>query len=431
MKVRPLSLLPSQFARPAINAAVSVLLLTSAPSFLTMPEAGGGWLSVRPASAKQFTEDQFLAAEAWTKADKEFVDRTFAGQDWFKKRQSMVKKKYEDREDTYEEIRSMLSSLDDKYTRFLTPAMYNAVYSVATGDVAGIGCEISASDGQITQNQKVAPDASVIFSTIIEGSPAEQAGLKAGDVLEDVDGNSLRGLSPEEAAAKVRGPKGSRLRLTVSRVGESEPLVKLITRDSVKLAGVTSSLQSAGSQKVGFVKIKQFSTTTTDDVKAALGQLREKGAKAYVLDLRGNTGGYFPGGVDVAKLFLKAETPITYVVDKRAQTTTYSAFEDGAYLDEPLLVLVDGKTASASEILSSALQDNKRATLIGSQTFGKAVIQTVEQLTDGSAVVVSIAKYETPNRSDINKKGISPQVLKECPPGEAAVACIADDLKRS
>lgn len=141
-------------------------------------------------------------------------------------------------------------------------------------------------------------------------------------------------------------------------------------------------------------------------------------------------GGYFPGGVDVARLFLKAESPITYVVDKRDQTTTYSTFEDGAYTSSPLLVLVDGKTASASEILSSALQDNGRATLIGEQTFGKAVIQTVEQLNDGSAVVVSIARYQTPKRADINQKGIAPQVKKECPPGEAAAACVADELKQ-
>ena len=133
----------------------------------------------------------------------------------------------------------------------------------------------------------------------------------------------------------------------------------------------------------------------------------------------------------MARLFLAKEKDITFVVDKRAQTTTYSTFEDGAYMEEPLVLLVDAKTASASEILSSCLQDNGRATLVGEQTFGKAVIQTVEQLNDGSAVVVSIAKYETPKRTDINKKGIAPQVLKQCPPGEAAVACVADELKKA
>jgi len=387
--------------------------------------------AARPAAAKQLTDDQYLVAEAWRKADAQFVDRTFAGQDWFKLRQTLVKKKYEDREAAYEEIRAMLGSLGDRYTRFLTPAMYDAVYSVATGDVAGIGCEIASSDGQITSNQKVAKDATVVFSTIVEGSPAEQAGLRPGDVLEEVDGFSLRGLSPEEAAAKVRGAVGSRLRLTVSRAGEAEPLVKLITRAPVKLAGVTSSLQDGPAKtKVGYVRIKQFSTTTATDVAAALEQLTAKGAKAFVFDLRGNTGGYFPGGVDVARLFLRAEAPITYVVDKRDQTTTYAAFEDGAYANVPLLLLVDGKTASASEILSSAMQDNARATLVGEQTFGKAVIQTVEQLNDGSAVVVSIAKYQTPKRTDINRKGIAPEVLKACPPKDAeAIQCVEGDLK--
>jgi carboxyl-terminal processing protease len=411
------------FVRLASNAALSLLLIAH-------PGTADSWLSAGPASAKELTENQFLVAEAWKNTDRMFVDRSFAGQDWFALRKKMVKKNYEDREAAYDEIRAMLGSLEDKYTRFLTPNMYNAVYATATGDVAGIGCEIASSTGEITAIQKVAPDAKNVFKSIVEGSPADQADLKPGDVLEDADGFSLRGLSPEEAAAKVRGPKGSKLRLTVSREGEAEPLVKIITRAGVKLAGVTSSVQTANGEKVGFVRIKQFSTTTAADVSAALTELKGDGVKELVVDLRGNTGGYFPGGVDVARLFLKNESPITFVVDKRAQTTPFSTFEDGAYADVPLVLLVDGKTASASEILSSALQDNKRATLVGEQTFGKAVIQNVEKLSDGSAVVVTIAKYETPNRTDINKKGIEPQVKKQCPSADdAAVSCISEDLK--
>ena len=408
----PVDLRPA--LRPAMQAALSVLLLTSPAS---------EWLAPPAALAKELSPEQTLVAEAWTKTDKQYVDRTFSGQDWFARRQQMVKRKYESRDEAYDEIRSMLGTLGDKYTRFLTPAMYSAVYSVATGDVAGIGVELAPVEGSSGAG------ALVEVSSVVEGAPSELAGLKVGDVLDEIDGNSLKGLSAEEAAGKVRGPKGSRMRLVVRRAGEDEPLVKLITRDTVKLAGVTSSMQSAGGQKVGFVRIRQFSTTTTADVAAALEEL--KGARALVLDLRGNTGGYFDGGVDVARLFLKGEAPITYVVDKRSQTTKFAAFEDGKYVDTPLVVLVDAKTASASEILSSALQDNERATLVGAtNTFGKAVIQTVEALDDGSAVVVTIAKYETPNRNDINRKGIVPQVSKECPAGDAAVACVADVIKK-
>ena len=138
------------------------------------------------------------------------------------------------------------------------------------------------------------------------------------------------------------------------------------------------------------------------------------------------------GGVDVARLFLKAETPITYVIDKRQQVTTYNTFADGEYTSLPLVLLVDSNTASASEILSSCLQDNQRAALVGPtpKTFGKAVIQTVEQLDDGSAVVVTIAQYQTPKRTNINQVGISVDVQKSCPKaGADAVTCVANELK--
>jgi len=340
-----------------------------------------------------------------------------------------VKKKYESRDAVYTEVRKMLGTLNDKYTRFFTPSMYTAIYAVATGDVAGIGVELAPEEGGDVAAGSVPP---VAISTVVEGAPSDTAGLKPGDVLVDADGNNLLGLSPEEAAAKVRGPVGSRLRLVIQRKGETETQVKLITRASVKLEAVTSSMQSLGSTKVGYVRIKQFSTATVTDVQKALEGL--SGAKAFVIDLRGNTGGYFPGGVDVARLFLKAETPITYVIDKKQLVTTYNTYaDDGAYAQVPLVLLVDDKTASASEILSASLQDNDRATLVGttSRTFGKAVIQTVEELDDGSAVVVTIAQYQTPKKTNINQKGIEVDVTRGCPKdGAAAVACVSNELKK-
>ena len=414
-------------SRSGANAPLPEALVRAAQQLLVTVAIGGSCVlggNDAALAASGFSPEQALVADAWKTADKNFVDRTFAGQDWFQVRQKMVKKSYGSTGEAYDDIRSMLASLNDKYTRFLTPSMYDAIYAVATGDVAGIGVELAeaprGADGS----------ARVQISTTVEGAPADLSGLKAGDVLQDADGNSMLGLSPEEAAAKVRGPVGSRLRLVVERAGEAEPQVKIIERKSVKLAAVTSSMQSAGGQKVGYIRIKQFSTTTADDVKNALTEL--KGAKSYVLDLRGNTGGYFPGGVDVARLFLKAEQPITFTIDRRRQVTPYQTFEDGQYSDARLVVLVDDKTASASEVLSSCLQDNGRATLVGTgkTTFGKAVIQTVEQLNDGSAVVVTIAQYETPKRSKINMVGINVDKVKECPPGNAAVACVEPELKQ-
>ena len=401
----------SSIQKAFVSAALSACLLS-----------GGG--HVDPALAAQFSPEQELVAQAWQQTDKGFVDRTFKGQDWFTTRQKMVKKKYDSKEEAYAEIKSMLKSLDDKYTRFLTPSMYDAIFAVATGDVAGIGVELALAPAGADGVEPVS------VSSVVEGAPSDLSGLKPGDIVEEVDGFNLLGLTPEEAAAKVRGPVGSKLRLTIRRAGEDAPQVKIITRASVKLEGVTSSLESAAGQKVGFIRVKQFSTSTVDDVKAALEKLSPS-AKFFVLDLRANTGGYVPGGVDVARLFLKKETPITYVIDKKRQETAYTTFEDGPYVDTPLVVLVDDKTASASEILSSALQDNARAKLVGPtpKTFGKAVIQTVEALNDGSAVVVTIAKYQTPKRTDINQKGIEVDLQKTCPLGKAAVACIEPDLK--
>ena len=335
--------------QPTLQALGSLFVAPAAAALV-----GGACLfgGADGALAAELTADQELVAQAWQKTDRNFVDRTFAGQDWFSVRQKMVKQKYASREDAYAEVRSMLGSLNDKYTRFLTPSMYTAVFAVATGDVAGIGVELAAVD----PNAATA-DAQVRISSVVEGAPSDQAGLREGDVLVDADGFSLVGLTPEEAAAKVRGPVGSKMRLVIQRAGETESQVKLITRASVKLEGVTSSMQSAAGAKIGFIRIKQFSTATADDVKKALESLSADGAKAFVIDVRGNTGGYFPGGVDVARLFLKAETPITFVVDKRQTVTTYSTFEDGAFVNAPLVLLVDANTASASEILSSCLQD--------------------------------------------------------------------------
>lgn len=346
----------------------------------------------------------------------------------------MVQRKYAASsapDEVYDEIRKMLASLGDKYTRFLTPVMFDAVYSVATGDVAGIGVELQAvpkSGAPSDSPEAIGAPTAVKLVSVVEGSPAERAGLRPGDAVEEVDGNTVGSLSAEEAAARVRGAVGTKLRIVVRRDGESEPLVRLIERASVKLEGVTSSLEVKDGAKIGLVKIKQFSTTTAADVAAALEALKAKKASALLVDLRGNTGGYFTGGVDVARLFLKKDAVITFVTDKKRNVVTYQAYEDGAYTTEPLIVLVDERTASASEILSSALQDNERATLVGTKTFGKAVIQTVEKLNDGSAVVVTIARYETPKHTNINKQGIQPTITKECPKVTPAIECLPKGL---
>ena len=377
-----------------------------------------------PAHAAPFTEEQKLSAEAWKVTDKEFVDRTFGGQDWFMTRTKLLKEtKKTTRDETYDQIRAMLKSLDDKYTRFLTPAMYGAIYATATGDVAGVGCELAAeprADGK--------EGTEVVFSNIFEGSPAEKAGLMSGDVLVGVDSDPLPvSLSAEETSAKVRGPAGSKVRLSVRRRAaavDAEPETLIIERGKVKIDAVSSQLLAG---KVGLIKVRNFSTSTAEDVKKALTEFTSEGVSKLVIDLRGNTGGYFPGGVDVARLLLPKDAFITNVIDYKGNELSYQTYEDGLDTATPLFVLVDEKTASASEILASALQDNGRAQLVGTQTFGKAVIQNVAKLADDSAVVVTTARYESPKKRPINQVGITPDLKRdggECAKGTAPLDCL-------
>jgi len=244
-------------------------------------------------------------------------------------------------------------------------------------------------------------------------------------VLVSVDGTTLAiGISAEETSAFVRGPAGSKVGLKVRRAAAAadapaEPVI--IERGKVKIDAVSSKLLG----KVGLIRIRNFSTSTAEDVQKAIKEFEGQATK-IVIDLRGNTGGYFTGGVDVARLLLPKDKFITYVRDYKGNELSYQTYEDGLDTATPLFLLVDEKTASASEILSSALQDNGRATLVGKQTFGKAVIQNVAALSDGSAVVVTTAGYETPARTKINGKGITPDVKRdaECVLGTAALDCL-------
>lgn len=405
-------------ARAAASSLASVLLASSLLGGDVGPQLG-------PAAAfasQPLTEEQKLVAEAWRVTDREFVDREFGGQDWFSVRQKMLKQRYDSRVDAYDQVRAMLAALDDKYTRFLTPSAYDAVFVTATGGVVGIGVELQT---------ETEPSNRVTINNVVPGGPADRAGVRPGDEIVNADGEDCTRLSAEEASKYVRGAAGSKLRLVVRSSPDAEQRVVLIERAEVKLAAVTKSSATLGGVPVGFVTIRQFSTSTAADVKAALADVLAKRPAALVLDLRGNTGGYFTGGVDVARLLLPKGRPITFVTDNRRNVVTYETYDDGLDTETPLYLLVDSRTASASEILSSALQDNGRAKLIGCsgpRTFGKAVIQTVSPLSDGSGIVVTTARYQTPQRTDINKKGIAVDMEKDCPISTEAAKCLPSKL---
>lgn len=373
--------------------------------------AACGAVLISPQVAFGLSEPQKLVAEAWRVVDQAYVDRTYNGHDWFKERQKAVKRAYADTDEGYEAIRMLLSLLNDPYTRFLTPAQHDAVRATATGELAGgVGLVFApAADSDGYTHIAVAPDSD---------TPAGSSGaFHAGGVLTAVDGEDIQGLSPDDVAARVRGTPGTSVTLTV------DGRAVTMKREALKLRSVVSELHDS----VGLIRVRGFNERTADDIGSAASALRTKGARALVLDLRGNPGGYFSGGVDAARLFLHEGTRIVNVVNRNGVVENIDALADGALMDTPLALVVDGNTASASEILAGALHDNGRAMLVGERTYGKGVVQTVTPLSDGAAVAVTIAKYITPSGADINKKGIVPDVVAKCG-AEDAIVCVPKNV---
>jgi carboxyl-terminal processing protease len=353
-----------------------------------------GW-PAPPASA--LTEEQQLLSEAWRIVNRAYVDDTFNHQNWSQLRQKLVKQPLKNREATYEAIGQMLASLDDPFTRLLKPDQYNSLQLNTSGELTGVGLQI-ALDRATDFIQVVAP---------IDGSPAARAGLQPRDIILKIDDISTANLSLEAAAARMRGPTGSRVTLTVKREGISEPLEFQLERDRIALNPVYAQLQTSESgTAVGYIRLSQFSANATAEMADAISRLQGEGAQAYILDLRNNPGGLLQAGIEIARLWLDTGT-IVYTVNRQGVLGSFEAV-GVALTDAPLAVLVNQGTASASEILAGALQDNGRAQLVGEKTFGKGLIQSLFDLSDGSGLAVTVAKYETPNHRDIHKLGIVP-----------------------
>lgn len=337
-------------------------------------------------------------AEAWRIVDNNYLERTFNGQDWFGMRQSIVTKaKYKTMDDANAAIDKMVSSLGDKYTRYLSPAKYISIVNAATGTLAGgIGVELSA-DAKTNM---------VYASDIQPNSPAEQAGVLTGDIFIQVDGLQVDDgkATPDDVAARLRGPEGSRVGLTILRNSKNQDFI--LTRQPITVASIKSYI-SPSHKNVGVIKIKVFSGTTAEKVKESLLDLKKQGATSIVLDLRNNVGGLLPGGVETASLFLEKDLPVVFVVDKKGVIDAQSTFAQGLDTTDPLVLVVNENTASAAEVLTAALLENNRAIAVGKQTFGKGIVQTIRQLNfDNGGVAVTVARYETPLHHDINKQGI-------------------------
>ena len=297
---------------------------------------------------------------------------------------------------TYAAIAGMLSSVKDKYTTFLTPAEYKMLNEgLDGGNFSGVGIAI-----RIDEKTKL-----LTVNEVIPEGPAEKAGLQAGDVITLIDGKSTKGLTSDQDAKMLRGEKGSQVRLTIERAGAEIPVIA-VTRDIIHQPSVYAKLLDNG---IGYARLSVFGSSTAQELSTALGKLETQGAKAYVLDLRDNGGGYLNAAIDVSSKFI-ASGPIVSVESRGGSNTQYDA-ENTAIPPKPLAVLVNKYTASASEITSGAIQDNGVGELVGEKTYGKGVVQTIHPLPDGSAVKITSARYLTPKGRDINLIGIQPDIL--------------------
>ncbi len=291
---------------------------------------------------------------------------------------------------TYAAIRGMLAALHDPYTRFMDPTEYRSMQEDTRGNFFGIGAQLQEKDGQI-----------VIYRPI-EGSPADKAGVKAGDVIVEVDRKPVAGMRVDDVVKKIRGPRGTKVELTIRRKGEAKLLHITIVRDLITSPVAYAYMEDA-KLGIGRVRLEQFNEKCDQLLVQKVRELEAKGLRALILDLRYNPGGLLNVAVDVASRFVDNGV-VVLIQEKNGQITKLFAERGRALKPYPLVVLVNEWSASASEIVAGAIRDNKRGVIIGETTFGKGLVQTIFQLQDNSAVAITTAKYLTPSGYDLNRK---------------------------
>lgn len=334
--------------------------------------------------------------QAWQIVNENYVDPSFNNVDWKEVRHELLSQDYSSPEAAYDALRKALAELDDPYTRFMDPKEFQAFTDQTNGELVGVGIQLG-----INQDTNV-----LTVIKPIEGSPAIAAGIQAGDQILAVDGASTQDMTVDAAANLIRGEAGTPVELTLKR-DQGDPFPVTITRAQIDVPVVYSSIKDEHDQHIGYIRLSEFNAHSGDQMEQAIKTLEPK-VDGYVLDLRNNPGGMLHQSIAIAQMFLN-QGDIVKTVDRYGNSEEATA--DGtAITTKPLVILVNGNSASASEILSGALQDNHRATLVGSQTFGKALVQSVTTLKDGSGLNVTIAHYYTPSGADINHRGISPDL---------------------
>ena len=335
----------------------------------------------------------------WQIVYRDFLDSNgkFQKSNWINLRKEVLSKTYSDSNEAYDAIRDMLSNLDDSYTRFLEPKEFNQMRIDTSGELTGVGIQIV--------KDKESDD--LIIISPIEGTPAFDAGIKARDKILSIDDISTEGMNIEDAVKLIRGQRGTKVKLEILRGSKS--FFKILSREKIEIKSVSSKVnQTKNGLLIGYVRIKQFNANASKETRDAIKDLETKKVAGYVLDLRSNPGGLLESSIDISRHFINKGVIVSTVSKDGLKETKKGNGQ--ALTKKPLVVLVNEGSASASEIVSGAIKDNKRGKLVGKKTFGKGLVQSMRTLVDGSGLTVTVAKYLTPNGTDINKSGIIPDI---------------------
>lgn len=346
-----------------------------------------------------------LYDNVWKLINTKYVDQTSNAQDW-----NTWRHKYDNYiktdEDAYVAIDTMVASLNDPYTKFLDPKSFAEETSSIKGSLKGIGVQIGMKDGKL---MVIAP---------IEDSPAEKAGLLADDEIIEINGVSTKGITIDKAADKIRGEEGTTVNLLVKRKGEVQTFT--IARKEIALKSVSTKIPNdvVLPNDIGYIRLSSFiSKNASKEFESILQQSTDK--KGYIIDLRSNPGGLLSNAISISSLLLPSGI-IVSTVDRDGYKETQRVVRGACVTNKPLVILINKGSASASEIMSGALKDNRRAVLVGETSFGKGLVQEINRLPNEAGVNITIQKYLTPNGTDINKKGIEPDI---------AVKLSEDDIK--
>ncbi len=330
-------------------------------------------------------------------------DSVYQDLDLFGETLSIIQKKYVEQKEFKDLIYGALSGLAgslDSYSQFLKPEDYKELLVETEGKFGGLGIEITMIDGLLTI---VSP---------IEGTPADKAGLRPGDIIIKIDGEVTKGITLNDAVKKLRGDPGDEVTITVLRESDRRIENVTIVRDIIKIKDIREARMIEDT--IAYVKLTEFREKTARDLDTALKSLAEENMGALILDLRNNPGGLLLSAVDVASRFLDTGQVIVSTRSRKEEELVYKSVPYARkYLDLPVVVLINKGSASGSEIVAAALKDNKRAILVGEKSFGKASVQSVVPLSDGSALRFTSAKYYTPAGESIHEKGVAPDIVVE------------------